>query len=88
MSVEYVDIGECAGNFRLIARRVYDEVYNRLLKLLHDQGAVAVLEYNDRCWRGELDLSPCDDALIRSIIQVLPGGQVRLRAAKEFKLRN
>jgi len=87
MGVEYVDIGECAGHFRLITRRAYDEVYNRLLKMLHEQGAAAVLEYNGRCWRGELDLSPRDDALIRSIIQVLPGRQVSLRAAKEFKLK-
>jgi hypothetical protein len=70
---EFVDIGECAGNFQLVSRKAYDEVYTDLKKMLEEQGTEAVVNYKNKCWRGELDVPPRRETLIKTIVQERDG---------------
>ncbi len=77
---EFVDLGEGAGNFQLIAREVYDEVYADLKKMFEEQGPEAVVDYCNTCWRGQLDVSAVRQSLIKTIVQEHDGKVVLLTA--------
>jgi len=81
---KYVNIGECAGNFQLISRALFDEVYNELKVMLDSEGNEAVLNYSRRCWRHELDVTPMREALIKTIVHELPNEEIRLNTSDEI----